>query len=122
MLEINKAIASASEQSYKVTALQSKGLLDGAVCSAKLLDIEAKLAELRRERRRLLKNEDIESVMDTLRQTADLIHSGPERLERFDETLFADLVEKIIVESVTRIRFRLYGGIELTEQLREVGR
>ena len=102
MLEINKAIASASEQSYKVTALQSKGLLDGAVCSAKLLDIE--------------------SVMDTLRQTADLIHSGPERLERFDETLFADLVEKIIVESVTRIRFRLYGGIELTEQLREVGR
>ena len=122
MLEINKAIAAASEQSYKVTALQSKGLLDAAVCSAKLMDIEARLAELRRERRRLLKNEDIEAVIDTLRQTANLIHSGPERLERFDETLFADLVEKIIVESVTRIRFRLYGGIELTEQLREVGR
>ena len=122
MLEINKAIAAASEQSYKVTTLQSKGLLDAAICSAKLMDIEAKLAELRRERRRLLKNEDIEAVIDTLRQTANLIHSGPERLERFDETLFADLVEKIIVESVTRIRFRLYGGIELTEQLREVGR
>ena len=122
MLEINKAIAAASEQSYKVTTLQSKGLLDAAVCSAKLMDIEAKLAELRRERRRLLKNEDIEAVIDTLCQTADLIHRGPERLERFDEALFADLVEKIIVESVTRIRFRLYGGIELTEQLREVGR
>ena len=60
--------------------------------------------------------------MDTLRQTTDLIHSGPERLERFDETMFADLVEKITVESMTRIRFRLYGGIELTEQIREVGR
>ena len=122
MLEVNRAIATTSEQSYKVSALRSRGLLDEAACSARLLDIEAKLTELRRERRRLLKNEDIESVMDTLRQTADLIHSGPERLERFDETLFADLVEKIIVESVTRIRFRLYGGIELTEQLREVGR
>lgn len=122
MLEINRAIASASEQSYKVSALQSKGLLDAAVCSAKLLDIETKLTELRRERRRLLKNEDIETVMDTLRQTADLIHSGPERLERFDEALFADLVEKITVESQTRIRFCLYGGIELTERLREVGR
>lgn len=122
MLEINKAIAAASEQSYKVSTLQSKGLLDGAVCSAKLLDIEAKLAELRRERRRLLKNEDIEEVMDTLRQTADLIRSGPERLECFDEALFSDLVEKITAESQTRIRFRLYGGIELTEQLREVGR
>ena len=40
----------------------------------------------------------------------------------FDEALFADLVEKITVESQTRIRFRLYGGIELAEQLREVGR
>ena len=81
-----------------------------------------KLAELRRERRRLLKNEDIEEVMDTLRQTANLIHSGPERLERFDEVLSADLVEKITAESMTRLRFRLYGGIELTEQIREVRR
>ena len=122
MLEINKAIAAASEQSYKVSTLQSKGLLDTAACSAKLLDIEAKLTELRRERRRLLKNEDIEEVMDTLRQTADLIRNGPDRLDSFDEVLFADLVEKITAESQTRIRFRLYGGIELTEQLREVGR
>ena len=122
MLEVNRAIATASEQSYTVSTLRSKGLLDEAACSAKLLDIEAKLAELRRERRRLLKNEDIEEVMDTLRQTADIIHSGPERLDGFDEALFADLVEKITAESQTRIRFRLYGGIELAEQLREVGR
>ena len=65
MLEVNKAIATASEQSYKVSTLRSRGLLDEAACSAKLLDIEAKLTELRRERRRLLKNEDIEEVMDT---------------------------------------------------------
>ena len=122
MLEVNRAIATASEQSYKVSTLRSRGLLDEAACSAKLLDIEAKLTELRRERRRLLKNEDIEEVMDTLRQTADIIHSGPERLDSFNEALFADLVEKITAESQTRIRFRLYGGIELTEQLREVGR
>ena len=122
MLEVNRAIATVSEQSYKVSTLRSKGLLDEAACSAKLLDIEAKLTELRRERRRLLKNEDIEEVVDTLRQTADIIHSGPERLDSFDEALFADLVEKITAESQTRIRFRLYGGIELTEQFREVGR
>ena len=87
-----------------------------------MLDIEAKLSELRRERRRLLKNEDIEEVMDALHQTADLIHNGPEQMERFDEILSAELVEKIIVESQTCIRFHLYGGIELTEQLREVRR
>lgn len=122
MLAVNRAIAEESERSYNVNVLQAKGLLDAAACSAKLLDIEAKLTELRQERRRLLKNEDIEEVMDTLRQTANLIHSGPERLERFDEVLFADLVEKITAESMTRLRFRLYGGIELTEQIREVRR
>ena len=36
--------------------------------------------------------------------------------------LFADLVEKIMAESTTRLRFRLYGGIELMEQIREVRR
>lgn len=122
MLAVNRAIADASEQSYKVTTLQTRGLLDADACAVRLRDIEVKLTELRRERRRLLKNEDIEEIIDALRQTADLIHNGPTRLDSFDEILFADLVEKIIAESTTRIRFRLYGGIELTEQLREVGR
>ena len=103
ILSINKAIADASEQSYKVTMLQTNGLLDADACATKLRDIEVKLTELRRERRRLLKNEDIEEVIDALRQTADLIHNGPDRLDSFDEILFADLVEKIVAESSTCI-------------------
>lgn len=122
MLAVNKAIAEAAEQSCKVSQLRARGLLDESACTAKLLDINAKLTELRRERRRLLKNEDIEDVIDALHQTANTLHAGPENLDDFDETLFADLVEKIIAESQTCIRFRLYGGIELREQLREVKR
>lgn len=122
MLAVNKAIADASEQSYKVTVLQARGLLDADACTAKLQAIHAQITELRRERRRLLQNEDLEDVMETLRQTADTIHNGPDRLDGFDESLFTDLVEKIIAEAQTRIRFRLHGGIELTEQLWEVTR
>ena len=122
MLVVNRAIAEATEQSHNVTILQSKGILDAAACSVKLRDLEAKLAELRRERRRLLKNEDLEEVMEAVRQTAEIVHSAPERLDDFDEALFDDLVEKMIVESQTCIRFRLYGGIELAGQLREVDR
>lgn len=77
MPAVNRAIAKATEQSHNVTALQSRGLLDAAACSAKLRDFEAKLTELRRERRRLLKNEDLEEVMEALRQAAALIHDGP---------------------------------------------
>ena len=41
MLAVNKAIAGASEQSYNVTTLQTRGLLDADVCTAKLRDINA---------------------------------------------------------------------------------
>ena len=122
MLAVNKAIADASEQNYKVTVLQARGLLDADACTAKLQTIQAQITDLRRERRRLLKNENLEDVMESLRQTVNTIHNGPDRLDGFDALLFTDLVEKIIAESQTRIRFRLRGGIELTEQLREVTR
>ena len=122
MLEVNRAIADASDQCYKLTVLQTRGLLDTDACSARLRDVNARLAALRRERRRLLQNEDLEDMMEALRRTADTIQTGPDRLDGFDEVLFADLMEKITVESQTRLRFRLQGGIELTEQLREVSR
>ncbi len=119
MLEINKAIADTSEQSHKVSALQARGLLDADACTAKLRDLSAKLTELRRERRRLLKNEDIEDVTGAVKKTASVLRDGPETLRDFDEALFTDLVEKIVVEANTRIRFQLYGGINLSEELRE---
>ena len=122
MLAVNRAIAQASEQSHRVSQLQAAGLLDADACAAKFNEINARLTQLRAERRRLLKNEDIDDAIDALQRTADLIQCGPERLEGFDEGLFHDLVERIVVESQTCVRFYLRGGLELTEQLREVRR
>lgn len=118
MLEVNKAIAQTMEQSYNISKLQTVGLLDADACTAKLNSVGARLVQLRAERRRLLKNEDVEDSIDALRQTADVVQHGPERLEVFHEDLFHELVEQIIVDSQIRVRFRLHGGIELTEQLR----
>lgn len=122
MLAVNKAIAQASEQSYNISKLQAAGLLDADACTAKFNEINAQLAKLRTERRRLLENEDIDDAIDALQQTVDLVRHGPERLEEFDEGLFHDLVEQIVVEPQTRIHFHLQGGIEVTEQLGETGR
>lgn len=38
-------------------------------------------------------------------------------MDSFDEDLFGMLVEQIVAESQTRVRFRLWGGIELVDQL-----
>lgn len=122
MLEVNRAIAETAEQSHKISKLRSNRLLDADACAVKLTEIDARMTQLRSERRKLLKNDDIQDTIDALRQTADIICDGPDRLEGFDEALFDEIVEKIIAESQTKIRFRLHGGIELTEQLREAGR
>ena len=119
MLAVNKAIAEASDQSYKVSALQSKGVLDASAGAAKLRELDGRLAELRKERRRLLKEDDPEEALDTFRQTVSKIRSGPERLNSFDEALFAELVEKVTAESRSRIRFHLRGGMELAERVQE---
>ena len=107
---VNKAIAQASEQSYNISKLQAAGLLDADACTAKFNEINAQLAKLRTERRRLLENEDIDDAIDALQQTVDLVRHGPERLEEFDEGLFHDLVEQIVVESQTRIHFHYKAG------------
>ena len=119
MLAVNKAIAEASDQSYKVSALQSKGVLDASAGAAKLRELDGRLAELRKEGRRLLKEDDPEEALDTFRQTVSKIRSGPERLNSFDEALFAELVEKVTAESRSRIRFHLRGGMELAERVQE---
>lgn len=117
MLAVNTAIAAASEQSYHLTKLHTAGLLDKAALSTKQAELNAKLTELRRERRKLLCNEDIDEQVDALRLTIDTIRNGPETLSSFDEALFTKLVERMVVDTQGTIRFQLYGGFEFQETL-----
>ncbi len=117
MLAVNTAIAVASEQSYHLTKLHTAGLLDAAALSTKQAEINSKLSELRRERRKLLCNEDMDEQVDRIRITIDTIRNGPETLSRFDESLFTKLVERIIVDTRDTIRFQLCGGLEFQETL-----
>ena len=118
ILAVNKAIADANEQAYHLNQLQASGLLDMDICTGKLAQIADTLLRLRRERRQVLQNDDIEDTAAVLRETVKKLLDGPKRLEAFDETLFAGLVDTVVIESESRLRFLLYGGYELTERMR----
>ena len=118
ILAVNKAIADANEQVYHLNQLQASGLLDTDICTGKLAQIADTLLRLRRERRQVLQNDDIEDTAAVLRETMKKLLDGPKRLEAFDETLFAGLVDAVVIESESRLRFLLYGGYELTERMR----
>lgn len=119
MLEINRAIAQATDQNYKISKLRTSGLLDADACAAKLAALDAQLTQLRVKRRRLQKNDDISEAAEALRQTLEILHQGPERLDEFDSELFADLVERVTVDPGHALRFKLNGGFEVTERLQE---
>ena len=117
MLEVNRAIAQATEQNYKISKLRASGLLDADACAAKLAALDAQLTQLRAKRRRLLRNDDISEMADALRQTVETLHQGPEQLDEFDEELFNEMVEKITVDTDHVLRFRLRGGFDVAEPL-----
>ena len=59
----------------------------------------------------------IDEQVDAIRLTIDTIRNGPEALSSFDEILFTKLVERIVVDTQSTIRFQLYGGFEFQETL-----
>ena len=119
ILAVNRAIAETSEQIYNLNRLQSNGLLDPDVCMGKLKQLAARLLELRRERRQILQNDDVEDTAAILRETMKKLKKSPKKLEAFDESLFTGLIDAITAESGGILRFRLYGGYELPERIRE---
>ena len=122
MLTINRAIAEATEESHKISTLRVNGLLDADACTARMNVISARLAQLRGQRRRLAENEKLDEVMDELLKVQQAVLDGPDQLDAFDDDLFESLVEKIVAESQTMLRFSLHGGLELTERLEVTAR
>lgn len=119
MQTINEAIAAAAEQNHNLSKLHTAGLLDAKTHAIRQAELNAKMTELRRQRRKLLCNDEIDEQVESVHRTVEVIQDGLDRLDSFDDALFALLVERIIAESQTTIRFQLYGGLEFTETLEE---
>ena len=52
----------------------------------------------------------------------DVLESGPDWLDAFDEQLFSDLVEKIVVINNETLCFQLLNGLEVTEKIERTQR
>ena len=78
------------------------------------------MAELHTEKKKIL-NEEEDERLDSLRELNEILE-GYKPDGQFDGTMFEQIVEKIIVDDVAHITFRLLGGLELAEEINEKGR
>ena len=122
IMALNLEMAQTTEQLYKISQLQTKGILDADVCTAKSTVLEGKLSALRIKRRRLLSHSEMDERIDAVNHTIKVLQECPKDLNQFDDTLFSSLIERVTAESSHRLRFRLKGGLEFAEEIEEAAR
>lgn len=117
--DIDTEIAKLTEQNLVLTRLKSKGYMDSALYLSELDEINGKVRELRKLRRRIL---DSTHEDEQIRQTEDMLEyldSSPEWLETIAPELFTLLIDRIMLTADGSVRIRLLNGLEFTEELRK---
>ena len=121
VISLNKKISDILSQVQFLTQLQQTGGVDPDTFISSNNKLSEQLRRLKQEKARLL-DTDSDDMADRTRDLMDVLEDGPDFLDSFDAELFDALVEKIIVDSNERLRFRLKNGLELTEQIERTKR
>lgn len=115
-IELNKQISDLSSQNQMLTLLKQQGLIDSDIFISQSNALAEQLRAAKLEKERLLKAEGDETIAQT-RELLDILNEAPDFLDAFDEELFRELIDKIIVDSNEQLRFRLKNGLELPEHI-----
>lgn len=116
VMELNKEISDILSQSHSLSLLKKQGAVDSDV----FISMSNQLAEQLRsakQRKQKLQNQEEDQTIAQTECLIETLAAGPEFLDTFDEELFCELIDKIIVDSNTKIRFRLKNGLELPESI-----
>lgn len=116
IVELNTQIADITRQDRLLARLKQQGLVDPDIFISRRDALAEQLRAVKLEKERLLESEENPTIHQT-RVLLETLEAAPEFLDTFDQELFREIVDKIIVESNERLRFRLINGLELTENI-----
>lgn len=116
VIALNQKISSITSQSHRLTLLNQQGAVDPDIFIRKSNQLAEQLHKAKREKGKILEQRDDYALQKTY-EIMEILEYGPDFLDTFDAELFRELVDKIIVDSNERIRFRLVNGLELPERI-----
>lgn len=119
---IDKKIAELNAQNLVISRLHNKGILDVTDYSAQSTDVNQKVNKLRSDRRKLLQEGENDEMLINLKVLDDTLSEITEVQTALNESLFREIVDSIMVISNVEIRFKLMGGIELSEEIPQTRR
>lgn len=115
---IDQKIADLSARSYVIVKLHNSSILSTADYSSQSLEINNQISNLRSQRRKILMEESTDNQLDDLRELYEMLEYF-EPQNGFDPEQFQQAVASIMVMDNAQLRFRLHGGLELTESILE---
>ena len=121
VISLNKQISEISSQLQMLAEFKKNGLIDHDIYISQSNALTEQLRTAKRDKERILEADGDTTIQDT-REILDTLENGPEFLDDFDAELFGELIDKIIVESNEKIRFRLKNGLELPETIERTQR
>ena len=116
VIELNKQIAELTSQNQLLTTLKESGCVDPDIFISKSNALTEQLRAAKRAKSRIL-NQDGDDTIPCTQELITILKRGPETLHDFDGELFGQLIDKVIIESNTSLRFRLKNGLELRESI-----
>ena len=121
IVEINKQISDIASQERLLAQLKQQGVVDPDIFISRSNQLAERRRELKLQKERILRSEENHTIQQT-QDLLDVLESGPDWLDDFDEQLFSDMVEKIVVVDNETLRFRLLNGLEVTEKIERTRR
>lgn len=121
IVEINKQISDIASQERLLTQLKQQGVVDPDIFISRSNLLTERRRELKLQKERILQSEENHTIQQT-QDLLDVLESGPDWLDDFDEQLFSDMVEKIVVVDNETLCFRLLNGLEVTEKIERTQR
>ena len=121
IVEINKQISDIASQERLLTQLKQQGIVDPDIFISRGNLLAEHRRELKLQKERILRSEEDHTIQQT-QDMLDVLESGPDWLDDFDEQLFSDLVEKIVIMNNEKLCFRLLNGLEVTEKIERTQR
>ncbi len=122
--KIDKEIASLLAQNIIIARLHTNGILNSSEYAAQSSEVNNKISILRAKRKRTIAEDENDELLDTLKDLNNILenYQSYSSFNHEVQEIFEQVVQSITALNNTEIRFKIIGGIELTERIQEKGR
>ena len=115
--EIDSEIAELAEQNGMYVQFHAQNIIDDVTYLEQTNDIKKRLNTLRSRRLKLLNEDEEEQCIEKIRQLKSFLMESPKGILWYDDRIFTEIIEKVLVVSKNEIEFELKCGFRFKERI-----